>query len=134
MLTDIAAALGAQAAPGTRQVTVFVPSSTRDGRSIDQLAWRDRVLTILGKMFRGATAFPPGRGVWRDDARGGALLWDDTALVVSYAATPDFERCAPDLRRFLHAMGREAEQGEIGVVVDGDYFGISVYDAAEHES
>jgi len=32
-----------------------------------------------------------------------------------------------DLYRTLSRMGREAKQGEIGVVIDGKYFGITDY-------
>jgi hypothetical protein len=33
-----------------------------------------------------------------------------------------------DLRAFLHRMGRETRQGEVGIVIDGQYFGINRYD------
>ena len=32
------------------------------------------------------------------------------------------------LREFLHRFGRETRQGEVGIVVDGKYYGISRYD------
>ena len=35
------------------------------------------------------------------------------------------------LRAFLHRMGREARQGEIGVVIGNEYFGITDYDPSE---
>ena len=38
----------------------------------------------FGNLFRGAAAFPPGRGVWRDDPRS-ELVFDDTVLVTSQA-------------------------------------------------
>jgi hypothetical protein len=31
------------------------------------------------------------------------------------------------LRTFLYRMGREADQGEVGIVIDGTYFGIIDY-------
>jgi hypothetical protein len=39
------------------------------------------------------------------------------------------EESVASLRVFLHQMGREANQGEIGIVIGGDYFGIRTYDA-----
>src|SRR5215472_8771650 len=71
---------------GTSLIVVFVPSQDRDGQPIDQEYWVDEVLATLGRLFRGATAYPRGRGVWRDDARGGALLKEEPVIVFSYAS------------------------------------------------
>src|SRR5260370_19574381 len=71
---------------GTSLIVIFVPSQDRDGQPIDQEFWVDEVLTTLGRLFRGATAYPRGRGVWRDDARGGALLKEEPVIVFSYVA------------------------------------------------
>jgi hypothetical protein len=115
--------LGADRALGTLQLTIFVPSVDRDRVPIDQIHWREAALDTLARLFQGATAFPPGRGAWRDDARGGALVFDDTVMVVSYVDPTVFGRVETQrtLREFLHRMGREARQGEIGVVVGGYY-------------
>jgi hypothetical protein len=32
------------------------------------------------------------------------------------------------LRKFLHRLGREGRQGEIGIVIGGNYYGITEYD------
>ena len=53
--------------------------------------WVDEVLTTRGTLFRGATAYPRGRGVWRDDARGGDSLLErkEPVIVFSYVAEAD---------------------------------------------
>lgn len=113
---------------GTSLVVVFVPSQDRNGQPIDQEYWVDEVLTTLGRLFRGATAYPRGRGVWRDDARGGALLKEEPVIVFSYVAEGALTVAAlADLYRTLSRMGRRANQGEIGVVIDGKYYGITDY-------
>jgi hypothetical protein len=113
---------------GTSLIVVFVPSQDRDGQPIDQEYWVDEVLTTLGRLFRGATAYPRGRGVWRDDARGGALLKEEPVIVFSYVAHGALTMTAlADLYRTLSHMGRQAKQGEIGVVIDGKYYGITEY-------
>jgi len=48
---------------GTSLIVVFVPSLDRDGKAIDQAFWVGEVLNTLGRLFRGATAYPRGRGV-----------------------------------------------------------------------
>ena len=113
---------------GTSLVVVFVPSLDRDGQAIEQEFWVDEVLTTLGRLFRGATAYPRGRGVWRDDARGGALLKEEPVIVFSYVAEGALTVDAlAELYRTLSRMGRQANQGEIGVVIDGKYYGITEY-------
>ena len=50
-------------------------------------------------------------------------------MVVSYAAEDALadDEAVKRLREFLCRMGREANQGEIGIVVDGTYLGITDY-------
>jgi hypothetical protein len=128
-MADVGKQLGAGPAAGTVQITLFILSVDRVSQPIDQVYWRDEALRASGRLFRGATAFPPGRGVWRDDAADGALVFDDTVLVTSYAAEIDVTDAAlTELRRFLHRLGREARQGEVGIIVDGAYHGIVEYD------
>jgi len=134
-MPDVGRQLGAAPSAGTIQFTLFIPSVDRTGQSIDQEFWREEALRTLGVLFRGATAFPPGRGVWRDDAADGALVFDDTVLVTSYAAETDVEdEGLAELRHFLHRLGRQAHQGEVGIVVDGVYHGIVEYDEPEGEA
>ena len=131
-MTDLHEALGASLPAGTLQLTVFIPSVDHEHVPIAQEAWADECLTVLGRLFRGATAFPPGRGVWRNDDRGGDLVFDDTVLVTSYISPVDLDDSAlSDLRSFLHRLGREGRQGEVGVVIGGDYYGITQFDEEE---
>lgn len=127
--TNIKRTLGATYPVGASQVVLFIPDHSRDGDSIDQQYWVDEALNVMGRLFRGATAFPPGRGVWRDDEAGGGLLKEQTVMVVSYVAP---ELLAPatlkSLREFLHRFGRETRQGEVGIVINSKYYGISRYD------
>ena len=88
----------------------------------------DEVLQTLGRLFRGATAYPRGKGVWRDDQRGGTLLTEEPVIVFSYVASADLTSASlTELYQTLSRMGREARQGEIGVVIDGTYYGITEY-------
>jgi hypothetical protein len=49
---------------------------------------------------------------------------------VSYVNKKDLEKNLRNLRAFLHRFGREANQGEVGLVISGNYYGISEYDEA----
>ncbi|GAC1467030.1 MAG: hypothetical protein NVSMB9_08190 [Isosphaeraceae bacterium] len=68
-MPDFAGVLGASKAASALLV-LFIPSKDRDDKAIDQEYWVDETLNALGMLFGGATVFPQGRGVWRDDDQG----------------------------------------------------------------
>jgi hypothetical protein len=119
-MAELAAKLGASKSASTLLV-LFVPSHDRDGVGIDQEFWVQESLRILGELFGGATAFPKGRGVWRDDAQGGKLHFDEPVVVQCYTAADLLESAGDKLREFLVRMGTEAKQGAVGLVIDRDY-------------
>jgi hypothetical protein len=112
-------------------LVLFVPSVERDGKTrVDQARWVDDALGMLGSVFGGATAYPKARGVWRDDDRGGSLVFDEPVVVHCYT-TPDAIEDAGPLSRlaaFCRRMGREANQGEVGLVIADEYFAIRDYE------
>jgi hypothetical protein len=108
-------------------MVLFVPSVQRDGVTpIDQEHWVDASLETLGRAFGGATAYPKARGIWRDDARGGALVKDEPVVVHCYTTPADMQDAAnlAELGRFCRKMGREAHQGEVGLVIGDEYFAV----------
>jgi hypothetical protein len=108
-------------------VVLFVPSVERDGTTpIDQQRWVDASLEMFGRVFGGATAYPKAKGVWRDDERGGALVMDEPVVVHCYTTPADIQDDSnlAALGTFCRKMGRDAHQGEIGLVVGDEYFAI----------
>jgi hypothetical protein len=125
----IGARLGANQPVGALLFVLFVPSADRYGQEIDHEHWVEEALATFGKLFRGATAYPRARGVWRDDDRGGELVFEQPTIVTCYANPADANEAAlAELRGFLHRMGRETNQGEVGIVVGDEYHGISEFD------
>lgn len=122
-MADFAKALGASKGASTLLV-LFIPSRDRMDQRIDQRFWVDEALNALGTLFGGATAFPQGKGVWRDDAQGGKLLFDEPVVIQCYTSEQAIESRAEELKAFLHRMGHEAKQGAIGLVIDRDYLEI----------
>jgi hypothetical protein len=108
-------------------VILFVPSVERDGTTaIDQPKWVDSALEMFGRVFGGATAYPKAQGIWRDDERGGALVKDEPVVVHCYTTPADIEdpRNLAQLASFCRAMGRQANQGEVGLIVGDEYFAV----------
>jgi hypothetical protein len=121
--------LGATEPVGTLTIVIFVPGRDRNGNDIDHDLWVTRALETMGSLFRGATAYPRARGVWRDDERGGALQYEQPTIVTCYADPAALTADArSQLRAFLHRLGREANQGEVGVVIGDKYYGITEFD------
>lgn len=105
-------------------LVLFVPSTDRDEKPIDQNIWVHSALQVLGEIFGGATAYPKARGVWRDDRRGGRLIFDEPVIVQCYTNKKTLLAKSAQLREFLHQMGLKTNQGAVGFVIDSDYFEI----------
>jgi hypothetical protein len=109
----------------TTLLVLFIPSHNRKGRAtFNQQQWVDEALGTLGELFGGATAYPQGKGVWRDDADGGRLVFDKPVVVQCYTSAKIIEKQAKRLRDFLVRMGTETRQGAVGFVIDDEYLEI----------
>lgn len=105
-------------------VVLFVPGLERDGTTpVDQERWVKESLEFFGRTFGGATAYPKGRGVWRNDS--GALVYEDTVAVHSYVRSTDLITKRADLDTFCKRIAREARQNEVAIFIGADYAGCS---------
>ena len=105
-------------------VVLFVPNVERDGiTSVNQDYWVTEALRTFGCLYGGATAFPRARGIWRDDEMGAVLVEDESVVMHCYTTPDDLndpERLV-QLGSFCRRMGREARQGEVGLVIGDEY-------------
>jgi hypothetical protein len=111
-------------------VVLFIPSVERDGKTeINQDHWVATALETFGKLFGGATAFPKGCGVWRDDANEDKLVFDEPVVLHCYTIREQVEddEKLEALRTFCRRLGKDANQGEIGLVIDGEYLALTDY-------
>lgn len=105
-------------------LVLFIPSVDRSSEPIEQSLWVEEALEVLGNCFGGATAFPQGRGVWRDDARDGKLVYDEPVIIECYTSEEALDEHCGEVREFLIRMGEESRQGAVGFVIDRDYLEI----------
>src|SRR5881398_3294918 len=108
-------------------LVLFIPSADRDGEPLgkkEQKRWTRKALRLLGEGLRGATAFPRGWGVWRDDARGGRLVWDRPVLIQCFTNEGALRRESGPVREFLVRMGAETNQGAVAFVIDRAFYEI----------
>ena len=118
----------------TLLVVLFIPSVERDGVTpVDQERWVDAALEMFGRVFGGATAYPRATGIWRDDERGGTLVMDEPVMIHCYMAPAAITDPASQLElgRFCRQMGRETNQGEVGLVIGDEYFAITDFTVEE---
>lgn len=109
-------------------VVLFIPSVERDGVTpIDQDRWVDEALDLFGRVFGAATAYPRARGIWRDDERGGQLVKDDPVVMHCYMSPEAIESLdnQAELGGFCRRMGRETNQGEVGLVIGDEYLAVT---------
>ena len=125
MAKKLSKALGASK-NATTLLILFIPSVDRFEEPIaDQDEWVTRALKFLGDAFGGATAFPKARGVCRDDARDGLLVFDEPVIINCYTSSKLIEKKADQLKNFLIDLGQQANQGAVGLVNDLDYLEIA---------
>lgn len=105
-------------------LVLYIPSHDRDGQPIEQETWVTKALEFLGAAFHGATAFPRARGVWRDDDRGGQLVFDEPVIVQCYTSLKLLTAKSKELGDFLTEMGRQLRQGAVGFVINNEFFEI----------
>jgi hypothetical protein len=126
---DIAASFGAEADASTQVFSIYVPNKDREGKEIgDQRRWVPEALRLLGSVGGGATAMPPVEGVWVNAE--GEFVWENPVIVYSYIKADQFLARLPELRSFLHKMGRETRQGEVAFEFDGRFYRIREFDEA----
>lgn len=108
-------------------VMLYVPSQDRDGAALDHEYWLGQALEAMTELFGGATA-TQCEGAWRDDGRDRRIKREKISTVESYMAPSLWNtKTAKELAIFLHRMGRETRQGEIGILVNHEYFPIVEY-------
>jgi hypothetical protein len=125
---DVASALGADAGISVQSFSIYIPNKDRTGREIgNQRHWVLEALALLGMIGGGATAMPPVEGIWLDEQ--GQFVWENPVVVYTYIRLDAFIAHLPQLREFLHRMGRQTNQGEVAFEFDRRFFRIRTFDS-----
>ena len=118
-------------------VVLFVPSKVQDGEAdIDQDYWVDEALKMFGRVFGGATAYPKAKGIWRNDEMQGKLVEDEPVVFHCYTTHEDIhdDKKLDELGDFCRRMGRETNQGEVGLIIGNEYIAITDFSERREES
>lgn len=127
MAVNLIEALGAAEEATQDRITVYIPSRDRDGKPVDFENWVVRALQLLSRVGGGATRMPPAQGAWLNPDTN-AVIIEDVTLVYSYVDGDASAARLPEIRRFMHEMGRALNQGEVVVEVNESFYKIRDFD------
>ncbi|MBV8128095.1 MAG: hypothetical protein JO114_10620 [Planctomycetaceae bacterium] len=127
MAVNLIEALGAAEEATQDRITVYIPSRDRDGKPVDFENWVVRALQLLSRVGGGATRMPPAQGAWLNPDTN-AVIIEDVTLVYSYVDGDALAARLPEIRRFMHEMGRALNQGEVVVEVNESFYKIRDFD------
>jgi hypothetical protein len=128
---DLVAALGASIELSPQELRLYIPNKDRYSNEFGcQRKWVLEASSLLARIGGGVTMLPPAEGGWYDQEND-TIVWESPILVYTYVKPDLFEKHLPELRQFLHRLGRETNQGEVALEFDGDFYRINKYDAPE---
>src|SRR6187549_304445 len=126
---DLSRELGAGGGVSVQCLTLYIPDRDRVGNVLrDQRRWVLDGADLLAKIGGGVTIMPPVEGGWVTEA--GEIVWEHPVLIYTFIRPTHFRNSLPQLRDFLHTLGRETRQGEVGFEFDGQFYRITKLDAA----
>jgi len=125
---DLGGVLGASGETSPQVLTLYIPNKDRTGQEFGtQRKWVLRAAELLAQIGGGVTIMPPTEGGWLNEETG-AIIWEHPVQVYSYVKPDRFLARLGELRRFLHDLGRETDQGEVAFEFDGLFFRITEFD------
>ncbi len=125
--------LGSEMELGNVLFVLFIPSKDKNDKDLrDVELWASAAGEKLTELFGGATEMPPAKGKWFND-QSNKVIRESVVLIHSYAteAKANDEKRIRTLAEFLHRMGRETNQGEVAVVIDGVFHRIQKFNLGE---
>ncbi|MBB3937352.1 hypothetical protein [Aureimonas phyllosphaerae] len=122
---DVIDAFGGEAL-GDR-FAIYIPNKDRHGEPVDQKTWVAEALYLLSDIGGGATAMPPVTGAWVNPQTG-QLILEEPVVVYSYVDPDKFVAEIDKVIDFVRRLGRETNQGSVGMESLGTFFTVSNFD------
>ena len=120
---DVGQVLGAEPSTSVQQLTLYIPNKDKEGEELgNQRKWVLEAAQLLAEIGGGVSIFPPMEGGWINED--GEIIWENPVLIYTFINEGPFLSMLPELREFLHRMGRETNQGEVGLEFDGEFYRI----------
>lgn len=129
---DYSDILASETDPNSKLFVLFIPSKDKNGNNLtDHDIWVSAAADMLTRVFGGATQMPPAIGKWYNEETD-QIVTESVVLVHSYARDSAITQvCIERIAEFCHRMGRETDQGEVAILVDGVFHRIRNYESTE---
>jgi len=121
---NIAEAFGASAGREQR-FAVYIPNRDKDGNKVEQEKWIEKTLRLLSDICGGATAMPPIRGAWLNEASG-TLVVEEPVLVYTFIDPDEFAKRMKEVVDLVHEIGKETRQGQMAIEFNQTFYLIDV--------
>ncbi len=121
---DIAQAFGAADAREQR-FAVYIPNQDRHGNPVEQLKWVNEALALLSSICGGATAMPPIRGAWLNQANGNLVI-EEPVLVYTFIEPDAFADRLQEVVALVHEIGRQTRQGQMAIEFNQTFYLIDI--------
>lgn len=126
---DLSEALGAGGGVSVQCLTLYIPDRDEEGNPLNnQRGWVLEAAELLARIGGGVTIMPPVEGGWVNES--GKIVWEHPVLAYTFIRPASFRKLLPELREFLHRLGRETRQGEVALEFDGRFYRIRQFDAS----
>ena len=101
------------------RITVYVPSTTDVDKKIDNTIYVDNTLSLLSKLFGGATC-TPAIGCWL--ATSGSLIKENTTVVFAYATEKDLQAYIDNVIDYCETLKADLKQEAISLEINGEMY------------
>lgn len=125
---DLAKFLGAEANYSMDRLTIYIPDRDQDGAEFGtQRRYVLEAAQLLARMGGGVTIVPPVEGGWLNPQTN-AIIWEHPVMVYTFVNPDAFVQLLPELRSFMHRLGRETQQGEVAIEFAGVFYRLRQYE------
>jgi hypothetical protein len=125
---DIGEELGAASDEISTQVlALYIPNKDKNNNEFGaQRLWLLEAARLPADIGGGFTIMPPVEGGWLNEV--GDMVWENPVMIYTYIKPDRLIAKLPQLREFLHRMGRETNQGEVAFEFDRKFYRITKFD------
>ncbi len=112
----------------SQQLLLYIPNKDKNGNEIEDIEdWLQEAQEVMTAIGGGSTLMPPVDGTWLNPDTLQTIS-EATKIIYCFVDPEHLEGNLQLLRDFLHAFGRDTNQGEVAFEFAGRFYKINKYD------